>query len=1101
MHRSSLAIQQPTHDIHVRVLGAAGITVERLLCRDISAKASSPAPPEDMKAVVILSRGGSTCGVSNLSTNLKRSPSKEPISARVGGKQRFLALWNQTSEEPSLSFSTSLARYRREFEIQLVLTDGSTTIPIGKAVLQVKHGFDHETMDLPLYHFTDDARAAHEIPGLGGKLEGRSAANSSGTGSSPYKVDSHDAALRVEVTVTNAMKDTTELWLNKRKNSYKSESNASIIDDGSCRTPLGVVHGQSSMSSNSNAVDCGVMCLGHSRSADDSEFVVEEVKRPTYVLDRLREEVNARNVRSIQMRNTIQVTHHSTSKQLPKWLSGDSELSTPTTMEDSASRSPTTSIQGAEARQAAVAQNRHVKNKSVFKDRLKKIKKLEKNDMEVIGGDAPQPMDSRNSHNKPPTPLDSRHLKQPQHPLSPPSTLKANPRKAHATSSTATTKSNDAISGSYVTVSSNTGTLKASSAMVDGQIVIIEKNNNNEIQFARDTAMTSTSTIRTDPSTSGAAVSHLQRGSQKLDDGPKFLDSESMALGAAILQAGQSAATTITKTSNTASEEPMKTPSRLLNLPEPRHDHDEDDSTLDDDTSYTSLPTVRSMKTRWGVADKLIDLLPWHALDNAMERLHMHNFAMIPFMSRNSKNTDKLEDESLYRNFSKEESFVSATTDWSRNLSLPENHGWSFEDEETFLERHTRCFPSAPCWGLTIDDDVVQPRKCNFEDESLRTKSVTSRIEDDEDFKPKHETLEVFLEDENTSKVGIHFVSALDTIGEEAEVEFFPEPQTKVSTSNTNNKHSPNRRAPHGPAFGVRKLHDTERQRTRSTFLDEQIELVDTRATKLLEHENPVRRQQNILGEDVEIIDDGGFVKSENIVGSNRHEHGCSMDSPARSVNSLLDQDQQMLAFSKASPGVPSPQVSTADESPVGVEDYPALGSDGVLSGRISDFFLQDGKDEKKDVEVSDSMDLEGNGGVFVVVDSTEVGSVGDSTMTTHEMPVEIEKYKQRKSSQKIQTRPLMNVLSCSSPEVLSRTRSVALDLECTYPELNLFSFGDNPGSPKASKSDTLFRRQQSMGFHGIAESDPDMQAAAEAAWVKRKAEFGVLRKTSRLEI
>src|SRR3569832_2213075 len=87
------------HVVEVNLLGITGIVVERFLCRDVKRSSDSPSPHESMKALVVVVghqqqhlSGSTTFGVSSLSIALRRSPGKVGISARVGGKHRFLAL-------------------------------------------------------------------------------------------------------------------------------------------------------------------------------------------------------------------------------------------------------------------------------------------------------------------------------------------------------------------------------------------------------------------------------------------------------------------------------------------------------------------------------------------------------------------------------------------------------------------------------------------------------------------------------------------------------------------------------------------------------------------------------------------------------------------------------------------------------------------------------------------------------------------------------------------------------------------------------------------------------------------------------------------------
>lgn len=156
------------HIVEVNLQGLTGIVVERFLCRDVNHAPSSPSPPYEMKAVVAVGHpsGGATFGVSALSSPLKRSPVKEGIAGRVSGKQRFLALWKKENVEalPPIVFETDLPvrpsdlalgnRSKvnsKEYELRILLTDGTATIPIATATLEVRTGLESEGQKLVLH--------------------------------------------------------------------------------------------------------------------------------------------------------------------------------------------------------------------------------------------------------------------------------------------------------------------------------------------------------------------------------------------------------------------------------------------------------------------------------------------------------------------------------------------------------------------------------------------------------------------------------------------------------------------------------------------------------------------------------------------------------------------------------------------------------------------------------------------------------------------------------------------------------------------------------------------------------------------------------------
>lgn len=182
-------------------MGAAGIMVERFACRDVNKTEGAPTPPHLMKAVVVLAgTDGGHC-LTPASDPLKRSPGKESIKSRVGGKHRYLALWTGAPEkEPTLSFSTDLpstpvGTTTRYFELQVILTDGASILPVAIASLPIRSDKKKRSFDLPLYPIAS-------IQNIQAHISQRAKQPALvAPDRSVYDVDTSDAILRVEVEV------------------------------------------------------------------------------------------------------------------------------------------------------------------------------------------------------------------------------------------------------------------------------------------------------------------------------------------------------------------------------------------------------------------------------------------------------------------------------------------------------------------------------------------------------------------------------------------------------------------------------------------------------------------------------------------------------------------------------------------------------------------------------------------------------------------------------------------------------------------------------------------------------------------------------------
>ena len=93
-----------THVVRVNVLGLAGITVDRVKCKDTGKRKEMPPPPQDMKVVVAFSRSQQIRGTTTVSKPLRRSPNEEIVlvengSEEVQAKVRSRACDNQSSSQ------------------------------------------------------------------------------------------------------------------------------------------------------------------------------------------------------------------------------------------------------------------------------------------------------------------------------------------------------------------------------------------------------------------------------------------------------------------------------------------------------------------------------------------------------------------------------------------------------------------------------------------------------------------------------------------------------------------------------------------------------------------------------------------------------------------------------------------------------------------------------------------------------------------------------------------------------------------------------------------------------------------------------------------
>ncbi|OEU18137.1 hypothetical protein FRACYDRAFT_238570 [Fragilariopsis cylindrus CCMP1102] len=179
------------HVVHVNVLGIAGIVVDRKSCKDVTGHKHSPAPPEQMKAVVGITEfcegkqeNTITGNVTTFSSTLIHSPNTKLGKSRSGSSsssasslslQRHIAVWasNNLGETPgsiieSKALQTEFAdehdpnsKYVSKFlTLSVALAKNSKTNDhvasvIGSAGIKVSDEMmrtgEDVTMDLPIY--------------------------------------------------------------------------------------------------------------------------------------------------------------------------------------------------------------------------------------------------------------------------------------------------------------------------------------------------------------------------------------------------------------------------------------------------------------------------------------------------------------------------------------------------------------------------------------------------------------------------------------------------------------------------------------------------------------------------------------------------------------------------------------------------------------------------------------------------------------------------------------------------------------------------------------------------------------------------------------
>ena len=170
-----------THEVQLRILGLAGIMVERHHCRDVSKEKMSPAPPENLRAAISLRELGSGAegifGRLEWSKTLKAVEGSDEEKAKVVAdgiersltinddrSSRYLAVWDSSPEsdsshftfEAKLKLDSDSKVTRKSYELILSLVNSTTkdknfvVVPIGSAILSIHGKTDQTILDLSL---------------------------------------------------------------------------------------------------------------------------------------------------------------------------------------------------------------------------------------------------------------------------------------------------------------------------------------------------------------------------------------------------------------------------------------------------------------------------------------------------------------------------------------------------------------------------------------------------------------------------------------------------------------------------------------------------------------------------------------------------------------------------------------------------------------------------------------------------------------------------------------------------------------------------------------------------------------------------------------
>lgn len=174
--------------VRVKVLGLAGIHVDRAKSRNRDKRKEFPRPPGKMRAVVAVSRGQHIKATTNLSKPLSRSP--DDGSSKSQSKGRHLAVWTTEDESSLGSVMTFQANLHRldigdshesssqfvpmSFNLTVALTEDTdhekkVALPIGIANLNVSgDSSDAQILDLPVLNLKQAKPTESDNNGLGG---------------------------------------------------------------------------------------------------------------------------------------------------------------------------------------------------------------------------------------------------------------------------------------------------------------------------------------------------------------------------------------------------------------------------------------------------------------------------------------------------------------------------------------------------------------------------------------------------------------------------------------------------------------------------------------------------------------------------------------------------------------------------------------------------------------------------------------------------------------------------------------------------------------------------------------------------------------------
>jgi len=622
---SAASMTTATSRVEIRLLGVAGITVERLQCSDVrkrsspshnantahSVKSSSvaPPPPEMMRAVAIAVKGSHTYGLSQPSDPLKLSGGggATGIAARVGGKQRCVAVWNReggwsgggnnsspavAGNTPPLTFVTELplvgTRRQEKFELRVILTDGKITLPVGVA---------HVSIDITDQKPTLEDLALQPIAGNGdsdGPVDTR-----------VYGIDPSNSAIRVEVSATHVkVSDAATVASADARRAQMSTSKLSVL-----RPAVPNLRMKPDSSSE--------------EKKDDGDNSKNYVKR----------NIMSRNVggppRSTTVRN--QVRH----------VSSNSINSDATAIRRNNLRKPSSKEIAPEKRREPT-QTPPTTPKKALKTTSRSIPKASDSDKKLSSETSQANSSSRHASPSGAVP-----------PITVETMTKSGTPSLPSIRASIQNKSSSAPSP----ISRNKVDAEKSKNVDDAKEEAAENEKNGPSSPKKKIETESSSKLTTSNKANSESEAQQRRSREERNSSVEEIKREAIAEAEVepivpaleMVHKGSSASAVSTfeldKTVIMVEEEPKSSVSPTL----PRVvNQNSDISTIftsddEDDTQY-SFPTVHTARGGWGATDKFMDYIPWTQVDRLFDKLPVDKFSMFQFSTGVANDNDTLTD-------------------------------------------------------------------------------------------------------------------------------------------------------------------------------------------------------------------------------------------------------------------------------------------------------------------------------------------------------------------------------------------------------------------------------------------------------------------------